>query len=68
MISHLKWFEGFILQTMFLRGVVDGVEIDSMRSDLLEGWQKMALELQPREVMLYTSIENHRFPRLKRFQ
>lgn len=54
-ISHLKWFEGdFILQTMFLRGVVDGVEIDSMRSDLLEGWQKMALELHPREVMLYT--------------
>ncbi|NLX40843.1 MAG: radical SAM protein [Bacteroidales bacterium] len=54
-ISHLEWFEGnFILQTMFLRGVVEGVEVDSMRSDLLEGWQKMVLSLRPREVMLYT--------------
>ncbi|HOG41309.1 MAG TPA: radical SAM protein [Bacteroidales bacterium] len=54
-ISQLEWFEGnFILQTMFLRGVVDGVEVDSMRSDLLEGWQKMVLALRPREVMLYT--------------
>ncbi len=54
-ISNLEWFEGdFILQTMFLRGVVNGVEVDSMRSDLLVGWQKMVLSLRPREVMLYT--------------
>ena len=54
-ISNLEWFEGdFILQTMFLRGVVDGVKVDSMRKDLLEGWQKMVIALRPREVMLYT--------------
>lgn len=54
-ISHLEWFEGdFILQTMFLRGSVNGVKIDSMRSDLLEKWQKMVISLHPREVMLYT--------------
>jgi hypothetical protein len=39
---------------MFLRGVVNGVEVDSMRKDLLEGWQKMVIALRPREVMLYT--------------
>jgi hypothetical protein len=54
-ISNLEWFEGdFILQTMFLRGVVNDVEVDSMRSDLLERWQRMVIALRPREVMLYT--------------
>lgn len=52
---NLGWFKGnFILQTMFLRGRDGEIEIDSTREDLVEAWQKLALRLRPREVMMYT--------------
>ncbi len=54
-IENLRLFEGnFILQTMFLKGVVDGRLIDSTAPESYEPWQKIALDLRPREVMMYT--------------
>lgn len=54
-IDNLKWFKGdFVLQTMFLRGVVDGREIDCSDPELVSGWLRMVAELKPRQVMIYT--------------
>lgn len=54
-INHLLSFNGdFILQTMFLKGNVDGNEIDCTNSKLTSEWIKMVLKLHPREVMIYT--------------
>jgi len=53
--KELAWFKGdFILQTMFLRGTVDGIKVDSTDRRHSEAWVRMALRLRPREVMLYT--------------
>ncbi len=54
-VENLKWFKGdFILQTMFLRGSVDGKSIDCSDPELVSGWLKMVAELKPRQVMIYT--------------
>lgn len=54
-IDNLKWFKGdYVLQTMFLRGVVDGREIDCSDPELVSGWLRMVAELKPRQVMIYT--------------
>lgn len=54
-IKNLACFKGdFILQTMFLRGEVDGAVIDSTEPSLVKAWTDMVLELRPREVMMYT--------------
>lgn len=53
--ENLKYFEGnFILQTMFLKGEVDGVTVDCTSEEEVDKWVKMAIELRPREVMMYT--------------
>ena len=39
---------------MFLRGEVDGEVIDCTNSDDVRRWTEMAIELNPREVMMYT--------------
>lgn len=53
--ENLKYFHGdFILQTMFLKGEVDGKSIDCTQKECVESWVDMALELAPREVMMYT--------------
>lgn len=54
-IENLKLFEGnFILQTMFLKGTVDGVNIDCTNDEHCSKWQDLVRELKPREVMMYT--------------
>ena len=50
-VEHLRSFGGdFILQTMFLRSCV----FDSSAPQVLYGWMRIALDLRPREVMVYT--------------
>jgi len=54
-LDALGRFEGnFILQTMFLKGTVDGINIDSTEPENVERWIQTVKELRPREVMIYT--------------
>lgn len=54
-IRNMKLFNGnFILQTMFLRGEVDGEVIDCTHEAHCEAWKALVRELKPREVMMYT--------------
>ena len=54
-ISNIKLFgHDFILQTMFLKGVENGVEIDCTEKEHVQAWQNLVRELAPREVMMYT--------------
>jgi wyosine [tRNA(Phe)-imidazoG37] synthetase (radical SAM superfamily) len=54
-IENIKLFNhNFILQTMFLKGFENGVEIDCTCKEHVEAWQNLVRELAPREVMMYT--------------
>lgn len=54
-IENLRHFNGnFILQTMFLKGEVDGEMIDCTSPEEVRRWVDMAISLKPREVMMYT--------------
>jgi len=54
-IGNIKLFNhNFILQTMFLKGVENGVEIDCTNVEHVEKWRDLVRELAPREVMMYT--------------
>ena len=54
-LGYLKEFDGnFILQTMFLKGEINGRTIDCTSKELTEPWIRMVLDLRPREVMMYT--------------
>ncbi len=54
-IENIKLFEGnFILQTMFLKGEVEGIAIDCTDAVHCEKWRNLVRELKPREVMMYT--------------
>ena len=54
-VENIKIFKGeFILQTMFLKGIVDGKEIDCTAPEHCRKWVELVEELSPREVMMYT--------------
>ena len=54
-IEHLKEFEGkLIIQTMFLRGVVNGETIDNTTDEEVEAWLKALEEIRPQQIMIYT--------------
>ena len=54
-IENIKLFKGnFILQTMFLRGTVDGKSIDCRNAEHCRRWIELVKELKPREIMMYT--------------
>lgn len=54
-VENIKIFKGnFILQTMFLKGVVDGKSIDCTSPEHCRKWVELVEELSPREVMMYT--------------
>jgi wyosine [tRNA(Phe)-imidazoG37] synthetase (radical SAM superfamily) len=55
MIENLKPFEGkYILQTMFLKGKFNGIEIDSAISEDVNLWYEIVYKTKPREIMIYT--------------
>lgn len=55
LIEQLKKFEGnLIIQTMFLRGVVDGEVLDNTTDREVEAWIEALKEVNPRQVMIYT--------------
>ena len=54
-IENIKLFNNnFILQTMFLKGEVDGKIIDCTNPEHCQAWRELVRELKPREIMMYT--------------
>jgi wyosine [tRNA(Phe)-imidazoG37] synthetase (radical SAM superfamily) len=52
---RMKMFNGrIVIQTMFLKGEVDGMDIDNTGDRYVEPWIKAVKEIAPREVMIYT--------------
>ena len=53
-VEKLKAFEGeLIIQTLFLRGIVDGREVDNTRDPEFSHWLKLIKEISPKYVMVY---------------
>ena len=54
-IGYMKKFRGkAVIQTMFLKGEVDGVDIDNTGEEYVAPWIEAVKEIAPREVMIYT--------------
>ena len=54
-MGQMKAFNGkAIIQTMFMRGVVDGVDVDNTGEEYVGPWIEAVKEIAPREVMIYT--------------
>lgn len=55
MRKNLEPYKGkFVLQTMFLRGEHEGIKLDNTTPQEVSAWRKIAIELEPREIMIYT--------------
>ena len=54
-IEHLKKFEGrLIIQTMFLRGEVQGEKLDNTTDEEVEAWIHALEQIRPQQVMIYS--------------
>lgn len=54
-IEHLKKFHGkLIIQTMFLRGEVNGEPIDNTTDEEIEAWLNALKQINPQQVMIYS--------------
>ena len=54
-IEHLKKFEGrLIIQTMFLRGEVQGEKLDNTTDEEVEAWILALEQIRPQQVMIYS--------------
>ncbi len=55
LIEHLKKFEGkMIVQTLFIRGEVNGEKIDNTSDEEIEAWLKALKEMNATQLMIYT--------------
>jgi wyosine [tRNA(Phe)-imidazoG37] synthetase (radical SAM superfamily) len=53
-VDKMKEFEGnLIIQTLFLRGSIDGVHLDNTIEDEFLPWLKLVKEIRPQMVMIY---------------
>ena len=54
-VEQLKKFQGqLIIQSMFVRGEMEGVAIDNTIDSEIEAWLKHLVAIQPKEVMIYS--------------
>ncbi len=54
-IEHLKRFEGrLIIQTMFLRGEINGERLDNTTAEEVEAWLNALEQIRPQQVMIYS--------------
>jgi wyosine [tRNA(Phe)-imidazoG37] synthetase (radical SAM superfamily) len=68
-ISLLKKFNGnFILQTMFLRGDVNGIPIDNTTDEELDAWIKAIKETNPKQIMIYSLARETPFKTLQKVE
>ncbi len=55
LVDDLKKFNGqLIIQTMFIRGTINGNAVDNTTGEELEAWLKALETIKPSEVMIYT--------------
>lgn len=55
LMEQLCRFEGnLIIQTMFLKGEVNGQSVDNTTETELEGWLEALKKIKPKQVMIYT--------------
>ena len=55
LVENMKKFEGkAIIQTLFVRGIVDGVKIDNTTDEEVGLWLDVIKEVSPKEVEIYT--------------
>ncbi len=55
LVKNIMRLDGmFILQTLFVRGVYNGVEVDNASEEELKEWLLLVERLRPRMVMVYT--------------
>ncbi len=53
--EQLLQFDGdFIMQTIFLRGTIDGEAIDNTLPNEIEAWYKIVEKTHPKQIMVYT--------------
>lgn len=54
-VEALAHFEGnFVLQTMFLRGEYEGMQVDNTTEEEVKAWLSVVERLRPRQVMVYS--------------
>ena len=54
-IERMKAFNGkVVVQTMFLKGSVDGKDINNTGDYYVKPWIEAVKQIEPREVMIYT--------------
>ncbi len=54
-IKTMKTFKGkCVIQTMFLKGTLNGVSLDNTGDEFVKPWIDTVKEIAPREVMIYT--------------
>lgn len=54
-IENMKQFGGdFILQTMFLRGTVDGQVVDNTTDEEVAAWVEAVKQVRPKKIMMYS--------------
>lgn len=54
-IEGLKSFRGHvIIQTMFMKGTINGIDVDNTGDEFVKPWLKAVIDIQPQEVMIYT--------------
>ncbi len=55
LVNNLRKFEGqLIIQTMFVRGLYNGKEVDNTTNEDVAAWLKLLKEIGPKSVMIYT--------------
>ncbi len=55
LVGNLKKFEGnLIVQTMFLKGTIDGIPFNNATDAEVERWISLLKEIQPKSVMIYS--------------
>lgn len=55
LLKHLCSFEGnLIIQTMFLKGELNGESVDNTTGQEIEGWLEALKQISPKQVMIYT--------------
>lgn len=53
--ANLKKFEGaLIIQTMFLKGTIDGIPFDNTTEREIDSWILLLKQIQPKSVMIYS--------------
>ena len=54
-IERMKAFQGhLIIQTMFMRGSMDGTDVDNTSEDFVTPWLEAVKAIRPQQVMVYT--------------